>query len=255
VGKARLVDFEIVTLGERRDLTGRLYDDLVGAWPPFMAHDPVDVLLDPLVERAWPHLTLLAVNRTTGALAAKAYSLPFAFTGDPDRDLPDQGYDAVVLAAARDRLAGVRGNLLATVELTVAPSAQGRGLAGRLLAEVRALAAAHDYDGVVVPARPAAIPAGVDVADWAARTRPDGLPVDPWLRGQVRAGGRVVGVARRSMVITGTLDRWRAWTGLPFDRSGPVTVPGGLVPVRVDVPADLAVYVEPNVWVRHRLDR
>ncbi len=45
--------------------------------------------------------------------------------------------------------------------------------------------------------------------------------------------------------------RWRRWTGLPFDRDGAVEVPGALVPVHYDTAHDHAVYVEPNVWVRH----
>ena len=86
-------------------------------------------------------------------------------------------------------------------------------------------------------------------------TREDGLPADPWLRTHVQAGAQIIGVAPRSMVITGSLEQWRTWTGLPFDASGPVRVPGALVPVHCDVAADLAVYVEPNVWVRHRTTR
>ena len=42
-------------------------------------------------------------------------------------------------------------------------------------------------------------------------------------------------------------------TGLPFDVTGPVVVPGALVPVHCDVDQDHAVYVEPNVWVHHRI--
>ena len=32
------------------------------------------------------------------------------------------------------------------------------------------------------------------------------------------------------MVIPGTLEEWREWTGLPFDTTGPVEVPKALVP-------------------------
>jgi hypothetical protein len=69
----------------------------------------------------------------------------------------------------------------------------------------------------------------------------------------VRAGARIVNVAHLSMVIAGTLAQWREWTGLPFDASGPVHVPQALVPVLCDVTQDYAVYVEPNVWVHHRI--
>ena len=55
------------------------------------------------------------------------------------------------------------------------------------------------------------------------------------------------------MVIPGTLDEWRSWTGLPFDEPGPVVVRGALVPVQCSVEHDYAVYVEPAVWVHHRL--
>jgi hypothetical protein len=55
------------------------------------------------------------------------------------------------------------------------------------------------------------------------------------------------------MVITGTLAEWRAWTGLPFDQPGEVEVPGALVPVVCAPEHDYAAYVEPDVWMRHRL--
>jgi hypothetical protein len=52
-------------------------------------------------------------------------------------------------------------------------------------------------------------------------------------------------------VVAASLAEWREWTGLPFDSTGEVVVPGGLVPVLADVDHDRAVYIEPNVWVRH----
>jgi hypothetical protein len=55
------------------------------------------------------------------------------------------------------------------------------------------------------------------------------------------------------MTIPGTLAQWRAWTGLPFDTSGSVDVPGALVPVMCAAEHDVAVYVEPNIWVHHYL--
>ncbi len=56
------------------------------------------------------------------------------------------------------------------------------------------------------------------------------------------------------MTVSGPLDRWREWTGLPFDTEGPVEVAGALVPVHCSPAHGYAVYVEPNVWVRHRTD-
>jgi hypothetical protein len=55
------------------------------------------------------------------------------------------------------------------------------------------------------------------------------------------------------MAMAGSLADWREWTGLPFDTSGPVVVPEALVPVLCDVAHDFAAYVEPCIWVHHRL--
>lgn len=60
-------------------------------------------------------------------------------------------------------------------------------------------------------------------------------------------------VAPASMTVSGSLEEWRGWTGLPFDTAGDVEVPGALVPVRCEPQRGYAVYVEPNVWLRHAL--
>jgi len=91
----------------------------------------------------------------------------------------------------------------------------------------------------------------VPMAEYVARTDADGLPADPWLRVHVRVGGRIEKVAPTSMVVPGTIADWRRWTGMEFAASGPTVVPGALVPVHVSLEHDHAVYVEPNVWVRH----
>jgi hypothetical protein len=67
----------------------------------------------------------------------------------------------------------------------------------------------------------------------------------------VRAGGRIETVAPTSMVVPGTIADWRRWAGLEFTAPGQIAVPGALVSVHVSLEQDHAVYVEPNVCVRH----
>jgi hypothetical protein len=55
------------------------------------------------------------------------------------------------------------------------------------------------------------------------------------------------------MVMVGTLHEWRERMGVPFDDPGEVVVPGALTTVLCRPDLDLAVYVEPDVWVRHPL--
>ena len=53
------------------------------------------------------------------------------------------------------------------------------------------------------------------------------------------------------MVVPGTIADWQRWTGSRFIATGTVVVPSALVPVHVCIEQDHAVYIEPNVWVRH----
>ncbi|MEV6053168.1 hypothetical protein [Streptomyces sp. NPDC052107] len=48
-----------------------------------------------------------------------------------------------------------------------------------------------------------------------------------------------------------SLGEWRRWTGLPFGTAA--DAPGALVPVRCEPERGYAVYVEPDVWMRHPL--
>ena len=69
--------------------------------------------------------------------------------------------------------------------------------------------------------------------DYINYVRPDGLPTDSWLRTHLRVGGKFVKIAPYAMTIVGSLADWSGWTGMPFDRSGEMSVPGALVPVMV----------------------
>lgn len=95
------------------------------------------------------------------------------------------------------------------MEIAIEPRLQGAGLSGRLVA------ALHDnarlgFAEMVAPVRPNG-KTDIDepMADYACRTRADGLP------------------------------------------AGPVRIEGALAPVMCDAEHGTAVYVEPNVWVRH----
>ena len=81
--------------------------------------------------------------------------------------------------------------------------------------------------------------------------RPDGAPLDPWLRVHWRLGARVLGVAARSMVVEGRVRDWEGWTGMGFPASGDYVVPGALTTVRIDRARDRGRYAEPNVWMLH----
>jgi hypothetical protein len=88
---------------------------------------------------------------------------------------------------------------------------------------------------------------------YAAWTRDDGLPFDPWIRLHVRLGAEILKPVPHSLHITGTVAEWEQWVELPLPESGTYVFPHGLAPLEVDREADRCEYWEPNVWVRHRL--
>ena len=183
-------------------------------------------------------------------MVAKAHSVPFQL---PEGDLPDAGWDFAMRSALLTRIWGETPNAIAAAEIAIEPARQGTGLSSLMLAALRDNAGRLGYSELLAPVRPnGKTDVHEPMSTYAFRTRDDGLPVDPWLRVHVRAGGVIDRVAPRSMVIPGTVEEWRDWTGLPFDTTGPVEVPGALAPVMCDAEHGTATYVEPNVWIRHR---
>jgi len=186
---------------------------------------------------------------------ARSFTVPFAWTGEMPAELPDGGWDWAIRRSVATRFAGTTPNVVSALEITIQVHHRGAGLAAPMLDAMRSNVARMGFTDLVAPVRPNAKSARPDepMTEYLTRVRPDGLPEDPWLRVHVRAGGRIVHAAPASMTIAARLDRWRTWTGLPFDATGPVYPDGALVPVRCDVANDVAVYIEPNVWVHHRL--
>ena len=132
---------------------------------------------------------------------------------------------------------------------------QGHGVSLAMLTALRDNARRLGFTTLYAPIRPTDKHREplTPFSEYVARRRADGQPHDAWVRSHLRLGATVVKVAPCSMVIAGTLAEWREWTGLSFDKSGIALVPGALSPVHVSREQDHAVYVEPNLWVRHSL--
>jgi hypothetical protein len=248
-----IMELLIASLADRPDLTG-VFDAFPDSWPEFMYHDNVsDVLFDRMV-RAHPESNIIAID-PEDPLSPVARACAFPFSGHLGA-LPASGYDQVLLGAAANLVDGApRGPIAAAIEVTIRPDRRGGGLSATMLTALRGALLALGYESLVVPVRPNRKhehPAE-SIEDYLRRVRSDGLPHDPWLRTHIRAGATVAGIAHTSMTVAAPLDDWRTWTGLPFDADGPVTVPLALVPVHCDVTQGIATYVEPNVWVHHRL--
>lgn len=244
-----------VSLAERPDLWEQVWAfGGASSWPEFMLHDPVSGLYYNHVEERFAEWVIALVDADDQVVGA-GFSVPYEWDGD-EETLSGNGWDSVILRGTRPALHAPLPTASA-VEIRVPPALRGRGYSGLVLDGMRRNAAEHGVAVLLAPVRPSEKhkEPHTPIGDYAQRRRPDGLPADAWLRAHERTGGRIIRVAPCSMTIPGSLAQWRAWTGLPFDRSGPTDVPGALVPVHVDIDQDHAVYVEPNVWVLHQITK
>jgi GNAT superfamily N-acetyltransferase len=251
---------EIATFAERPELRAGVFGaEIQSAVREFMRHDPAAALyyddgnLDHYRDYGLVAIDPGEPNRPV----ARAFSVPFAFP-DPVRGreaLPHGGWDQVIRWAHRDRLQGVRPTTVSALEIMVAPRLQGHGVSQVMLTALRDNARRLGFTALYAPIRPTEKHREplTPFAEYVARRRADGQPHDSWVRTHLRLGATVVKVAPCSMVIAGPLAEWREWTGLMFEKSGIAVVPGALSPVHVSLEQDYAVYVEPNLWVRHLL--
>lgn len=248
------MDLIITTLAERPELRDPMWQ-MLDTWPEFVINDPVGWANIGRIVAELPEYVLVATD-PDGRVVGRAFSVPFQMAAEGRGGLPEGGWDQVMLWAFSDLRHGRTPDTVSAIEITVATDRQGRGISGRMLAALRENVRRLGFGELVAPVRPSAKSGEpyVLIEEYAHRTRAaDGLPYDPWLRVHVRAGGVVESVAPASMTVSGSLKQWRKWTGLPFEESGPVEVPGALVPVHCEAERGYAVYVEPNVWVRHQV--
>ena len=231
---------------ERPELLQRRAE-LEGAWDEFMYHDAVANRLWNRQYEEFPDLQLYLLDDDDRYLAeSNAVPIPFG-----PGELPDDGWDAALERA----LAGEPVEAVSAIAITVGVDHRGGGLSKVMLDGMRAAVAARGLTDLVAPVRPSqkhAYPL-VPMDRYVEWRRDDGELLDAWLRTHERAGAELVKVAPRSMRISGSVADWESWTGMRFPDTGTYVVPGALVPVEIDRERDEGVYVEPNVWMHHRL--
>jgi GNAT superfamily N-acetyltransferase len=225
---------------------------LDGGWPEFISADASAAASLPTVRERFADLELLAVDghRYVGA----GWAVPLAWDGEI-ANLPE-GYADSLRRALDTADSDATPNTLVVCAAQVDQTERGRGVARALLNAFRNEAVSRGYSRLIVPLRPtqkSAYPL-TPIDEYAAWTRPDGLPFDPWLRTHLRMGARVIATAPTSQVMTGSVDDWEKWTRMKLPAPGDYVIPGGLAVLTIDGAGE-GRYVEPNIWVEHPLPR
>lgn len=240
----------IVNHAERPDLAEADYG-IADVWAEFMHHDATVNRLWGELRPRFPDFQLWLLDGE--AVVGMGLTIPFRWDGRSET-LP-MGVDGVLEAGVALHEGGGTPTALSALVAVVVPSRQGEGLARRIIEGMRDAAAGHGLTDLLAPIRPTRkdrYPL-TPFERYVRWRRTDGEALDPWQRLHERLGGEVLGIAERSLVVTGTVAEWEEWTGLVFPESGSYVVPGALTPVEIDVEADVGRYEEPNLWIRHRV--
>ncbi|MDQ1657387.1 MAG: hypothetical protein QOD41_2470 [Cryptosporangiaceae bacterium] len=248
----RSPEYRTVPLSERPDLAAGILDVLNSRWPAFMlAGNPgyEANLIQLLAVDAPGHQILLVDSEDT--VVGAGLSLPIEWDGTV-AGLPS-GWDAVVDASAALVASGSAPTAVSALSVTISPQAARHGLAEVIVRALKAAAVAVGAPGLLVPVRPILKPQYplIPLERYVTWRTAEGDVFDPWLRLHQRLGAEVLAIADDSLLVTGTVAEWEGWTGLALPDSGAYVVPGGLVPLQIDVTADTGTYREPNVWVHH----
>jgi GNAT superfamily N-acetyltransferase len=220
-------------------------------WPAFITADREVKRHIGFIREVFADMELVLLD-DDDVIVAAGWAVPIRWNGDP-ADLP-AGYTETLGRAVADHEQGSAVDTLVVMAAQVHPDRRGLGLAGELLTALRRLAEDRGLARVIAPVRPtlkARYPL-TPIDRFAAWTRRDGSPLDPWVRTHWRLGARIIATATRSQVMTGTVTEWEAWTGLAFPDSGDYVIPDGLSTLHIDRAADLGTYVEPNIWLQHQ---
>lgn len=242
------VAVRLVTYAEDPELVDRFPN--AGIWPEFLYHDSVTNRYWSRLYSDHSRLQFVLHDEETDRFVGQGNTIPTAWDGTVAG--VSDGVDGVLKErfAREDPPAP---NVLCALVAIVPVAERGSGWSRRVLEGMRELAARNGLGDLIAPVRPTlkSLYPLIPLERYARWTRPDGLPFDPWMRVHRRLGATILGMAERSLVVTGTVAEWEQWTGLSFPGSGDYVVPEALVPVRIDHEGDIGEYVEPNVWMRH----
>ena len=242
------MDLQIVHHADRPDLSALAEELGKGVWPEYNMHgDVLNEYWGRMLDE-FPNHQFLLVDADADEVLAEGHTIPCPWDGTLEA-LPS-GIDETIQRAFDP---GSSPLALCAMAAEIFPSNQGRGLSGAMLDAMRSIAVRDGLTDLIAPVRPSwkeRYPL-TPIEDYMTWRRDDGAHLDPWIRIHERMGASILRAAPHSLRITGTVEEWEGWTGMPFPQTGSYVFPHGLAPLAIDRGSDEGRYWEPNVWMRH----
>jgi GNAT superfamily N-acetyltransferase len=225
--------YELIPVATAPELDEEAGKRFVEEWPEFIFHDPGVAVYRERRRSYFLDWEFYLVSVEDRRLIGGCWGVPIAWD-ETVGDLPG-GFTDALGRAVESREAGVVPDTFVLMAAAVRNDEQGKGHAGRVITAVKEQAALAGLTRMIAPVRPtlkSRYPL-TDIAEFMTWTRPDGLPLDPWLRTHVRLGARLLAGAGvpdddRHRRGVGEVDRARAavqwylrdprWPGRPGGR-------------------------------------
>ncbi|MDO4569721.1 MAG: hypothetical protein Q4D38_05010 [Planctomycetia bacterium] len=247
---------QIFRVSEDHALAEKILDVILRGWTRFLVEDPVSRPLWNDIFECFPEFHFGISSPDGRDLAAVGMTAPLAWDG-PESELLSRGWHWALRQSLEDFRAKRPVRTLCALNAVVAPPFRGQGYSEKIVTEMKNLTESHGFNRFIAPLRPTQkerYPL-TPIEQYALWRRSDGEPFDSWLRVQKRCGCRIIGTAPRSIVIEAPLSSWREWTELEFFDSGKYILPGGAVPLEVDIERGVGTYTAPSIWIAHDIPR
>jgi len=245
--------YKLLNTLERSDLIEKGDDIVVSVWPEFMLNDAVanEWFMELYSEFPEFQFWLLDEEKIVGI----GNSIPI-FWDKPLSELPDEGWDWALEEGFKNKKAKLKPNYVCGLSITMNPEYKGKGISCEMVKSMVQIAKRCGSKNLILPVRPSQktnYPL-VDIDEYTKwKKENEDLPFDAWLRVHAKLGGEINKSCKKAMVIKGSIADWRNWTGINFDKSGKYSIEGALTQIEIDIKNDIGTYIEPNVWVIHRV--
>ncbi|MCK5125334.1 MAG: hypothetical protein KAR42_03670 [candidate division Zixibacteria bacterium] len=248
--------YELVSAADENQLIREAnFDTARVVWPEYMLHDPVsDYFTDLFTEEGLTPYQFAFIDDATDKIILMGNSVPLFYDGDI-ADLPDRGWDWGLEKCIMDYRAGIKPNMLMAIQVMIPLEYRGKGLSTLGIQAMKTIAQNNGLEHLIAPVRPnmkSKYPL-IPFERYIHLTNGDNLPFDGWMRVHSKLGAKIIKPCNHSMEIPGTIEQWETWTGLKFPESGDYYVEGALNSVHMDLENNKGLYIEPNVWMHHKI--